>query len=173
MSGVVDSPILVLNQNYIPINACNVRRAVVLVGLGKAELLESSLGLIRTPARTFLTPSIIRLYYLVKRQLPQRYVSRREVFLRHAYTCQYCGDKANKLTLDHVIPRSRRGTKVWENIVSACIPCNRRKPGLTPREAGMRLMRVPRSPRPNPYLRLQKWPVIDEWRKFPPWQQSQ
>lgn len=166
---MVSAPVLVLNQNYEPLNVCNVRRAVVLLGRGKAELLINGRGEVRTPRLVFPAPSVIRLVYLVRRPVFQRRLSRREVFARDGYTCQYCGRERRELTLDHVIPRFRGGDHAWENVVTACIPCNHRKAGRTPKEAGMALLREPRAPRPNPYHLFQRRTLQEEWLQFMPW----
>ena len=166
---LIDAPVLVLNQNYQPLNVCNARRAIVLLGLGKAELMENGRGHIHSVTQTFTIPSIIRLIYMVKRPLMQRRLSRRAVFYRDAFTCQYCGKQTRALTLDHVLPRSRGGAHAWENVVSACIPCNHRKAGATPAGAGMRLLREPRTPRPNPYSLFHQRTILEEWRQFIPW----
>ncbi|MBI4201381.1 MAG: HNH endonuclease, partial [Chloroflexi bacterium] len=91
VNGIVSAPVLVLNQNYEPLNVCNVRRAVVLLGRGKAELLINGRGELHTPILTLSAPSVIRLIYLARRPFPQRRLTRREVFIRDNYTCQYCG----------------------------------------------------------------------------------
>ena len=166
---MIDSPVLVLNQNYQPLNVCNARRALVLLGLGKAELMENGRGYVHTITHSFAIPSVIRLIYMVKRPLMQRRLSRRAVFYRDDFTCQYCGKETKALTLDHVMPRSRGGPHVWENVVSACIPCNHRKAGATPREANMRLHREPKTPRPNPYSLFHQRTILDEWCQFIPW----
>ena len=162
-------PVLVLNLNYVPINICNVRRAVILVGKGKAELLENSRGVLRTVTAEIEAPSIIRLVYLVKRPFLPRKLSKKEVFLRDRYTCQYCGKKSQDLTLDHVIPRRQHGPHAWNNVVAACSRCNLRKAGRTPVEARMRLVKEPRAPDPNPYLILQNRTILDSWRPYIPW----
>jgi 5-methylcytosine-specific restriction endonuclease McrA len=106
----------------------------------------------------------------VKRPHPQRKLTRLEVFNRDQHACQYCGKETRQLTLDHLIPRYRGGEHSWENVVSACVACNRRKAGRTPREAGMRLIRQPSPPHdgtpfyiPYQYLQTQK-----EWQKYLP-----
>jgi len=110
------SSVLVLNQNYEPLNVCNTRRALVLVDGGKAEVLEHAFGDIRTPSRAIPRPSVIRLVYMIKRPRPRVRLTRREVFMRDQYTCQYCGLKTRDLTLDHVIPRhlaARTPGRTW------------------------------------------------------------
>ena len=166
---LTSSPVLVLNQNYQPLNICNARRAVVLVGGGKAELLLNGRGNVRSVSRTFPIPSVIRLFLMVKQPLVRRRLSRQAVFHRDDFTCQYCGKETTELTLDHIIPRSRRGVHAWENVVSACISCNHRKAGRTPAEASMALRGAPRAPRPNPYLLFHHRHIEDDWREFIPW----
>ena len=166
---LINSPVLVLNQNYQPLNVCNVRRAFVLLGLGKAEPMTNGRGYIRSVTQTFEIPSVIRLIYMVKRPLAKRRLSRRAVFYRDKFTCQYCGLETRVLTIDHIAPRSKGGAHSWENVVSACIPCNHRKAGLSPAEANMRLSRKPTAPRPNPYYLFHHRTIMDEWRPFIPW----
>ncbi|MCS5658058.1 MAG: hypothetical protein NZ762_06305, partial [Dehalococcoidia bacterium] len=86
---LIHAPVLVLNLNYVPLNICNVRRAVILVGKGKAELLENHRGQLRTVSSLVDVPSIIRLVYLVKKPFLPRKLSKKEVFLRDKFTCQY------------------------------------------------------------------------------------
>jgi len=166
---MINSPVLVLNQSYEPLNICRVRRAVVLLHQGKAEMLENGSGFIHSANHIFPLPSVIRLAYMIKRPRPERKLTRFEVFNRDRYTCQYCGKETHQLTLDHVVPRYRGGQHVWKNIVSACIPCNRRKAGRTPAEAGMRLICPPLSPtRQQPFLHSPP-PSNPEWMgKIPP-----
>lgn len=167
---LINSPVLVLNQNYQPLNVCNARRAFVLLGRGKAELLASGEGYIRTVSQHIPVPSVIRLIYMVKRPVVRRRLSRRAIFYRDGFRCQYCGKESSKdLTIDHVMPRSRGGPHEWENVVSACIPCNHRKAGFTLNETQMKLMTEPKAPRPNPYYLFHFRSIQDEWRPFMPW----
>ena len=166
---LIRAPVLVLNLNYVPVNVCSVRRAVVMLGKGKAELLENHQGQLHTVSAIIDAPSIIRLVYLVKRPFLPRKLSKKEVFLRDRFTCQYCGKKAQDLTLDHVIPRRQNGSHTWENVVAACNRCNLRKAGRTPAEARMTLGKLPRQPQPNPYLILQNRMILEAWRPYLPW----
>lgn len=166
---MINSPVLVLNQSYEPLNLCRVRRAIVLVFRGKAEVLENSRGELHSINQVFQIPSVIRLVYMVKRPRPQRKLTKFEVFNRDEYTCQYCGRQTKELTLDHIIPRRRAGEHTWENVVSACIPCNRRKGGRTPGEVGMRLLRQPRPPRNDGfYIPYHLRDNHSEWQKYLP-----
>ncbi|MBE9477880.1 MAG: HNH endonuclease, partial [Chloroflexi bacterium] len=161
--------VLVLNQNYEPLNICRVRRAIVLVYEDKAEMLEDGTGFIHSISREFPLPSVIRLSHIIKRPRPKRRLTRLEVFNRDRYTCQYCGKETRQLTLDHVIPRYRGGEQTWENVVSACIPCNRRKAGRTPKEAGMRLMNCPCPPRDHlPFYIPLPLKTQTQWQKYLP-----
>ncbi len=167
----MDHSVLVLNHNFEPLNVCNARRALVLVLGGKAEVLEHNHHVIVTPSTSFRAPSVIRLGRLVRRPMPQAKLSRREIFRRDTFSCQYCGQKTHDLTLDHVMPRHRGGPHSWENLVSACRKCNHHKGGRTPEEARMRLRTTPRRPYVGPYYaierRLRDGDYV-EWRKFLP-----
>ena len=169
VAALIRAPVLVLNLNYVPVNVCTVRRAIVLVTKGKAERLENHQGYLHTVSQDIDAPSVIRLAYMVKRPFLPRKLSKKEVFLRDKFTCQYCGKKVHDLTLDHVIPRRQQGAHTWENVVTACNRCNLHKAGRTPAEAKMRLGRVPRAPDPNPYLILQSRVILDEWEIYIPW----
>ncbi|MDD5127646.1 MAG: HNH endonuclease [Dehalococcoidales bacterium] len=165
---MMNVPVLVLNQNYEPLTICRARRAVVLVFEGKAEMLENGVGVIHTMRETFPLPSVIRLDYFIRRPHRRKKLTRFEIFNRDKYTCQYCGKQSRQLTLDHVIPRYRGGQHTWENVVSACVTCNRHKAGRTPQEAGMKLLNTPVAPANGhsfniPYHFLQ---VRNEWRKY-------
>ena len=98
---MVNSPVLVLNQNYEPLNVSRVRRAVVLVIRGKAETLENDSGMIHTASDAIPMPSVIRLVYMVRRPRPEKKLTRREVFQRDKYTCQYCGSETRELSLEY------------------------------------------------------------------------
>lgn len=163
------SSVLVLNQNYEPLNVCNVKRALVLVLCGKAEVIEAAGNVIRSAAATFSLPSVIRLVHLIRRPRPRVRLTRREIFARDGWICVYCGRAVKDLTIDHVVPRHRGGAHTWENLVSACKSCNHRKAGRTPSEAHMHLLREPAVPKVSiyhaffPYLRNE-----EGWRKFVP-----
>lgn len=144
--------VLILNQNYEPLHVCAIGRAVALVEAGKAEIVVAGDRPIRTPSALLLRPSVIKLQRLVRRPWVPVRVTRREVFMRDDYTCQYCGRRARDLTLDHVIPRCLGGTHVWENVVSACRACNHRKGGKRLADTRMRLAREPKRPVPGQYL---------------------
>ena len=166
---MINLPVLVLNQSYEPLNICRVRRAIVLIYENKAEMVENGLGYVRSSGGDFPIPTVIRLASMVRR--PPRTVrrlTRLEVFKRDNYTCQYCGKETRHLTLDHVVPRYRHGAHTWENIVSACPACNRRKAGRTPQEAGMKLKHEPVRPAVSGlfYIPAHLPSIRQEWQKY-------
>ncbi len=163
------APVLVLNQNYQPLNICDIRRAVKLVGKGKAQSVQESGDYIYTVSDIFERPDVIRLVYMVKRPLQRRKMSRNEIFARDNNSCQYCGAKPRDMTIDHVHPRCMGGEHVWTNVVSACKTCNHRKAGRTPQQAGMHLRNTPYEPRPNPYSFLKIASLKKTWLPFVPW----
>jgi len=161
--------VLVLNASYEPLNVCSDRRAHVLVWKGKAEVVEHHAQPLRSAGRSFLRPHVIRLlqYVRVPRAVKRR-ISRRALFARDGWKCVYCGSAGGRLTLDHVIPRSKGGDSVWENVVTACAPCNLRKGDRLPHEIGMRLRSKPRPPSPALFLTLQATEVPHAWLDYLP-----
>lgn len=142
--------VLVLNASYEPLNVVSTRRAVVLLLKDKAQIVEAAQSALRSERVALPEPLVIRLVAYVR--IPHRWrlpVSRRGVLARDGYTCQYCGRQPGRkgLTIDHVIPRAQNGPKSWENLVTACMPCNRKKGGRRPAEASMRLLSRPEMPR--------------------------
>ena len=167
---MINLPVLVLNQNYEPLNICRARRAVVLLYEGKAEMLENGSGFIHSATQELPVPSVIRLDRLIKRPRVERKLTRLEIFHRDHYMCQYCGKETKQLTLDHIIPRYRGGQHTWENVVSACIPCNRRKAGKILPGSGMKLTRTPARPRSTIlfYIPPQFLATHHGWHKYLP-----
>ncbi|HET7012180.1 MAG TPA: HNH endonuclease [Anaerolineales bacterium] len=143
----MNEPVLVINANYEPLNVCTTRRALGLLLAGKAEMLANGRGYVRTVRLTVPRPSVIRLGAMVKRPTPRVRLTKRELFRRDSHTCQYCGQRLGRLTIDHVVPRHRGGEHIWSNLVTACPTCNLRKGGRTLQEAHMHLLRAPREPR--------------------------
>ena len=156
---------LVLNGTYEPLCVVAGRRAVCLLLAGKADLVESHGGEIRSARVTIPRPSIIRLRYVVKvPYLRRTALSRRAVFARDEHRCQYCGGIAD--SIDHVVPRARGGAHTWDNVVAACRPCNIRKRDRLPEESGMRLSRRPVAPRDLSWVAVAVGRVPDAWRPY-------
>ncbi len=168
----MNQEVLVLNSDYEPLNVCNMRRAIVLLYLGKADVLHvddesedaDQIG-------DFVIPSVVKLRSHVKRPLPELKLSRRTVFARDNYVCQYCGTSTKDLTIDHVIPKRQGGNASWENLVCCCKRCNMKKSDKLAHQVGMKLARPPRRPRYVPYISLTKYVVgrkNEVWRNYLP-----
>jgi 5-methylcytosine-specific restriction endonuclease McrA len=142
----MEALVLVLNANFEPINVCNTRRALGLMLSGKADLIANGRGHIRTVTQEIPRPSVIRLENMIHRPRAHVKLSRREVFRRDSFTCQYCGRRGNDMTVDHVLPRHLGGMHVWNNVVTACAPCNHRKGGRRLEESHMSLLHIPLEP---------------------------
>jgi 5-methylcytosine-specific restriction endonuclease McrA len=162
--SLLSAPVLVLNANFEPLNVCTTRRALGLIFSEKATLVSNGRGYIKTVSQLFQAPSVIRLSQMIKRPRPTVRLTKAEVFRRDNFTCQYCGKKTNKLTIDHILPRHLGGTHTWTNLVAACPECNHKKGGRTTAQANMRLLNQPFTPRPTAeyifgrYLRAnQEW----------------
>ncbi|MFM5887490.1 MAG: HNH endonuclease [Dolichospermum sp.] len=158
--------VLVLNASYEPLNITSWRRATVLLMKGKAERLEYNGKFLYTD---FPQPTVIRLRHYVRVPYMEVPLTRRNILHRDGHTCQYCGYTGDKLTLDHVIPRSRGGGDTWENIVAACVCCNVKKGNRTPQEARMPLRHLPRQPYSSLYFEVTKHlksGLHQEWQKY-------
>jgi 5-methylcytosine-specific restriction endonuclease McrA len=154
---------LVLNASDAPLAVVSARRAVVLVLKEKAEVVTSNGMIFRSEHLQFEAPSVVRLRHFVKVPFRSRApLTRRAVFARDAWSCQYCGASAENL--DHVIPRSRGGEHIWENVVAACRRCNAKKENHLLSEAGMRLARHPFAPADG--FRLSLGRPESDWEPF-------
>jgi 5-methylcytosine-specific restriction endonuclease McrA len=183
---MLNSAVLVLNRSYLPVHVTSARRAFSLVYQGVARIVNeqyqtfdfeawSQLAVARdmeaigTPSGLIRVPRVIVL--IAFDRLPKRHVrfSRINLMARDSFQCQYCSKKPRRteLNLDHVVPRSLGGRSTWENVVTSCVDCNRRKGGRTPRQARMKLRRKPERPRWTPLANLM-WSSVryQEWRPF-------
>lgn len=139
-----------LNASFEPLHIVTWQKAIQLLFQGKVEVVEESDQEVRTVKLTIRVPAVLRLLTYVPLKQKKQLVrfSRANIFVRDNNICQYCGEKFNRaqLTLDHVVPVVQGGRKGWNNIVTACKPCNQQKGGRIPAEAGMKLIRKPRQP---------------------------
>jgi 5-methylcytosine-specific restriction endonuclease McrA len=140
--------VLVLNASFEPLNVINWKRALKLVLLEKVEVLQESDREVHSVSEAIRVPAVVRLVRFVRFRRWDVKFSRDNIYTRDKYRCQYCGTllPPKELTCDHVVPRSRGGGTEWTNIVTCCRPCNRKKGGKTPEEAGLHLIRKPRRP---------------------------
>ena len=156
---------LVLNATYEPLCVVSVRRAVVLVLKQKAELVHEDGGTFHSERLTLPIPSVIRLKHFVKVPYRARVsLSRRAIFVRDSFACQYCGSAAENV--DHVLPRSRGGKHVWENVVAACKRCNTVKENRLPHEVGLRLRSKPAAPRETVWIIVAVGRVDPKWEPY-------
>jgi 5-methylcytosine-specific restriction endonuclease McrA len=147
-------------------NVCSLHRAVVLLLKGKAEILETASGLLRSERASLSVPAVIRLLEYVR--IPRaeaRRVSRRAILARDGFRCQYCGNTRH-LTIDHIIPRSRGGASSWENVVTSCAPCNVRKGACLPHEVGMWPSQRPRPPMLGDFVIAAQRAIPEAWLPY-------
>src|SRR5467141_1917509 len=150
--------VLVLNHTFEPLHFTNARRAITLLLAGKAESVEGSPAVIR-PAVYIRKPFLDRVAF-----------NKKNILRRDGYTCQYCNRRGERLTVDHVLPRSRGGDTTWTNVVAACLRCNLKKGNRLPEETGMRLIREPIHPKFVFSTHMLRHPhahsLLDSWRKY-------
>jgi len=156
---------LILNATNQPLCVVSTRRAVVLVLNSKASLVETHDGVIRSQKLTLPVPSVVRLNYFVR--VPYRAratLSKRAVFLRDDFQCQYCGAAAENV--DHITPRSRGGSHTWDNVVASCRPCNSRKENRSVAEVGLKLRRAPIAPKESLFLLISVGKLHPTWEPY-------
>ncbi len=183
--------VLVLNKNFIPVSLTSWKKAIKLVYLERADVVdeeyrtysfndwfelsqmikEHPAGFIYTPRFKIAIPEIIALRFYDKIQFEEPQLTRRNIYEHYGYRCCYCGKKfpTERLNIDHIIPRSRGGKTEWNNIVTSCIDCNFKKANKTPQEAGMKLLIPPSKPQRRIRLALVLNPQIkipSSWQKF-------
>lgn len=162
----MNANVLVLNQDYQPLSICSVQRSMKLLFLDKAELLHDDAEKeLRTIKESYQFPSVIRLRSYIRMPYTKVVLSRRNIMRRDNFTCQYCGKKSD-LTIDHVIPKSRGGEDVWENLTTACEKCNVKKGNKNPKEAGMPLRKKPYRPVPITFFRDYNGSVQEHWKPY-------
>ena len=155
---------LLLNATFEPLCVVSLRRAVVLVLKGKAEIVARDVAELHSARMNVPCPSVIRLVHFVRVPYRSRVpLSRRAVFARDEHRCQYCNRPAENI--DHVIPRSRGGEHVWENVVASCRPCNARKENRYLHETDLRLRRPPVAPHSS-WVVTSGGPIDPAWQPY-------
>ena len=177
---------LVLNRSWVPVHVTSVRRALCMVVRDAAQVVapdtlatygfQEWVRLLDPPTRHFVRspslrvplPEVVLLLRYDRIPCHEAPFTRRNLFLRDNFTCQYCGHRgsSNSLSIDHVTPRSRGGATTWENCVLACVGCNARKADRSLKEVGLRLLRLPSRPRWTPYLNLRSNQRLESWQRF-------
>lgn len=159
---------LMLDSSYRPVKVIPWTRAIALGMTDKAYVVETYDRTVRSPSVELPMPAVIALKrYLKYRPFKVRF-SKRNIFVRDGFTCQYCGERlpGSKLTIDHVVPRAQGGQSRWENVVTACEPCNHRKGDRTPAQAGMPLLSEPMRPTPSVHGEVVARSVPPEWSMY-------
>jgi len=187
-ADLLDRATLVLNRSWRPVHVTTVRRALCMVFRDAARIVSPETlstftfhewidqpappeeVAIRSPSIRIAAPEVILLARYDRVPCHEAPFTRRNLFLRDDFTCQYCGRRCSTdhLSVDHVLPRSRGGSTSWENCVLACVGCNARKADRTLKEAGLHLLRPPVRPRWTPYLNLRPSQRMDSWARFAP-----
>ena len=191
MSLALNTDVLVLNKNWSALRMITAAEALADLFVGRVEAIDTDYQaydfatwrelsayknafepepyrFVQTVTDAVLVPAVVRLLRFDKVRRPTVRMSRRNVYLRDNYTCQYTGRKlpASKLNLDHVVPASRGGETTWENVVCCCIEVNSMKGDRTPSEAGLKLIRQPKRPDPTQLLFAARRPRHDSWKHF-------
>lgn len=185
----LDRTCLVLNRHWQPIQVACVKDAIGLVAKGSAFVIDPATferhdllswgevskamktvgdGMIRSQHLAIVPPEVVVLTAYEGRGERSVVFSRKNIFKRDRYTCQYCGDQPGpeELTIDHVMPRSRGGTSTWENCLLACVACNKRKADKTPAEAGMPMRKVPKKPSWKTLAQIHPKARRESWETF-------
>lgn len=183
---MIEGSVLVLNRSYYPVHITSVKHAICLIFKGLAKIVDEQYQLydfhnwaelsvamsedcIHLTEKAIRVPRVIMLQFYDK--LPKRRLrfSRENIYLRDSSTCQYCGHKFRRadLNIDHVVPLSQGGLTNWENVVCSCIPCNSKKGGRTPEQAGLALKKIPRKPEYSLFMNISPQPkLFDAWRFY-------
>jgi 5-methylcytosine-specific restriction endonuclease McrA len=150
------SPCILLNADYSFLNLVNWKRALCLMAKGKVEVVKDSRAtVLSSGGRIFRVPTVLRLIKLIRTIYRAGVAfSKRNIFVRDGFRCAYCGNHRDRLSIDHIIPRSRGGKTTFENCVAACKACNLKKGGHTPSEAGMFLRTKAYQPTISEFLRM-------------------
>lgn len=171
LPGFASNRALLLNSSYEPMKVVSWQKALILWLQGKVEVLEFHSAFARSVRSSFRIPSVMRLKsYVRPRSLGAVRFCRENVYIRDNYTCQYCGEQNNlkNLTLDHVVPASKKGPKNWTNVVTACRDCNQRKANRTPQTANMPLLSIPVAPSwlPSEELAVKENHTPEAWFQY-------
>ncbi len=164
---MLNKNVLILNQNYEPLTVCSVKRALIMMILGKVEMIETLDGFcVNSVDQQFRVPSVVRLGIYVKVPRKRIFLSRKNVIKRDSHKCMYCGRSEGSMTVDHVVPRKMGGKDTWENLVCACTKCNNLKGDRTPEQANMKLIKKPK--KPNHIMFIQRFIGVsdDNWKPY-------
>ena len=165
---MTETKTLKLDSSFRPIEVIDAVEALVLCLIGKAQAIETYSKDIKSVNESIELPCVIALKRKVKFRYQTIPCHRRNVIWRDNNQCQYCAKyfMADKLTIDHVVPRSRGGKNNWLNLVTACKKCNQKKGDKTPSEAGMPLIREPKVPKSDIFKNISKNQIVPRWKYY-------
>lgn len=164
---MLKTQVLLLNQNYEPLTVLRARRALMLLLLGKVDLIEHERGRwIRSISMNYQLPSVIRLRYFVRIKRKEISLTKKNIIKRDNRQCQYCGKKTGMMTTDHIIPKAQGGGDTWENLVCACLECNNRKGNQDLKSVGIKLLRKPKKPNYFTFVLNELESPSSKWRPF-------
>ena len=167
INGRLNSKVLVLNQSYEPLSVCTIRKAFILLYLGKAEtVMNDERKRLHSINSVFPWPSIIRISRFVKIPHKKVVLTRKNILRRDSYKCSYCGRSDIPLTVDHVFPKARGGSDTWENLVAACTVCNNKKGDRTPDESNMKLISRPFKPSHILFIKNVVGRLDERWKPY-------
>ena len=146
MSNYFNKKVLLLNQSYQPLMTLGAKRAIVLSFTEKVEVLERYTDKVRSINLSIFMPSVIRLKDYVSFNNKKIPLNRKNILKRDNNICQYCDSKTTFMTIDHIIPKDKGGRDLWENLVTACVPCNTKKGNKLLKDTNMKLKKTPKSP---------------------------
>ena len=163
---LLNRAVLVLNANYSPMMVCTAKRAICLEILNKIDILANYEEKVHSPSTTINLPSVIKIRDFIRYDNLSVDLNRKNILSRDEHVCQYCGGNRDPLTIDHILPKGRGGQDLWENLVTACKPCNQKKGNRTPEEANMLLKRTPKRPNRLHYFYKFVNEKQIEWRPY-------
>lgn len=166
-NGALNAKVLLLNQSYEPLSICNVRKALILIVLGKADcVIEKENKYVHSVSQKFPWPSIIRLNSFIRVPYKKIILTRKNILRRDNHKCGYCGRSDITLTLDHIVPKCKGGPDTWENLVAACIKCNNRKGNQSIEQAGMKLSIKPYTPNHIMFMKNSIGRIDEKWKSY-------
>lgn len=158
---------MLLNKSYEPISICTIKKALTLFFLKKAEIITSNENkLIHSAYSAFPIPTVIRLNYYINKPFNEVLLNRKNILRRDKHVCAYCGRGDLPLTIDHITPKSMGGEDTWNNLITACLPCNNKKGNRTPQQAEMVLLYKPYKPTFVRFLVNSLNRVDENWKTF-------
>tara|TARA_B100000315_G_scaffold257791_1_gene307808 strand:- start:13291 stop:13851 length:561 start_codon:yes stop_codon:yes gene_type:complete len=164
--GILNREVLVLNQNYQPLLVCTAKRAICLIYLEKVEVLENYRREVHSPTIVLPLPSVVKLNRYIAIRGNDVILSRKNIFKRDHHLCQYCGRKGIPMTIDHIIPREKGGKDTWQNLVTSCHQCNRKKGNKTLTDCDLKLLKKPKRPTRIHYIQKFVKKEQASWRQY-------